>query len=126
MGKSNIVDDWRFGILVQALPRVQMDILTGCVVAAHRYRRCSPPMRKTAYIMKPYGLEERGGRDAVLSYVHGIVHCILDKAGIGMEGGQGMLIRVENVSERPQALRVTIYYSHIRPAYPNPLEHQRG
>lgn len=110
MGKSNIVDDWRFGILFPALPRVQMDILTGCVVTAHRCRGCSPPIRRTAYIMKPYGLEERGGADAVLSYVHGIVCGILDKAGIGIQGMQGMLIRVEKMNERPQALKVTICY----------------
>lgn len=126
MGKSQIVDDWKFGILAPALPRVQMDILTGCVVGAHACRKCTPPVRRTGFIMKPYGLEERGGRDAVLAYVRGVVCGILDKAGIGVEGYQGMLICVEHVKERPQALRVTISYKVNKPACPTPSEHQRG
>ena len=89
------------------LPKLQADILTGCVVGA--YIGHPSAFERVAFITKPVGLEERGGRDAIISYVRGLVHCILDHLGVGKGCGEKrMRIRIENVRGRPRALRVGI------------------
>lgn len=90
-----------------ALPRLQEDILTGCVVGA--YIGHPSAFERVAFITKPAGLQERGGRDAIISYVRWLVHGILDHLGVGKDSGEKrMRIRIQDVRERPGALRVGI------------------